>query len=83
MVSRRGFLCLLGGSSGLPDTPRNKVAIVANDFQQTYQRWATAFNKITKDIIPADAYLIATELPEKWRRLEKQSREWARDQFLR
>ena len=63
-----------------PDTPKNRVALAANEFHEYYVKWAKAMNTMepaTQDTTPYYAEALAFEtLPELWRKVEKLRRAW-------
>jgi hypothetical protein len=83
MMPRRAFI--LGGTvaavvataASIPNTPRNRLCIAANEFHDGYQQWAERMNATqAPGVIDSHAVQLWQSLPKQWRRVERMWHEW-------
>lgn len=78
-MNRRKFLMLPAAAVApeVPDTPRNRVCLAANTFQEQFRAWAEKMNATNRPgILPADAVEACAPLPGLWRKFEHCWNDW-------
>lgn len=76
MTRRAVILALPQAIAGRPQTPRNRVATLANTFIASWSKWANAINRSTGSTLDAREPEAWAPMPKQFRDLEHARREW-------
>ncbi len=75
-MTRRNWLAFIATPLlAQPDTPRNRLCNAANEFNLAFSAWAKAMNE-HRDTVDMGAIEAWIPLPDAWRKVERQWKEW-------